>query len=210
MLQNRVNPMGEIISTAARGAWMGNRGLLHNDQQTIIRPYRLTAWITCVLAFKDRRRVVMSPGLYTELFFLDEATAFSAGHRPCKECRREDHMRFKQCWIQGNPDYQFNEKTKIGEIDAIIHGERITANNIKVTYQEDISQLPDGTFILINEEPFLIKGSNLYLWTPAGYSTQISRPEKKIVTVLTPRSIVHTFSAGYIPQLFSPNANVRP
>ena len=87
MLQNRVNPLGDIIRTPARGAWMGNRGLLHNERQEIVRPYRLIPWITCVLSFKNRHRPVMAPGQYTELFFLDEATSFAAGHRPCKECR---------------------------------------------------------------------------------------------------------------------------
>lgn len=198
--------MGEIIRTTARGGWMGNRGLLHNDQQHIVRPYRLTAWITCVLSFKGRRRKVMSPGLYTELFFLDEATAFSAGHRPCKECRREDHMRFKQCWMAGNPAYGFNEKTKIGEIDAVIHKERITAHLTKVTYQEEISQLPDGSFVMVDNQPFLVKGDGLFLWTPAGYSTKLARPKNQTVTVLTPRSIVNTFKAGYDPQLLLPDS----
>ncbi|HTJ10817.1 MAG TPA: hypothetical protein VL547_02270, partial [Dinghuibacter sp.] len=99
MLQNRVDPYGNIIFTPARGAWMGNRGLLHDAQQHIRRPFRLKAWIICVLQFKGRHRPVMAPGQYTELFFLDEATALSAGHRPCAECRREDFNRFKAAWI---------------------------------------------------------------------------------------------------------------
>ncbi|OQP44773.1 hypothetical protein A4H97_10450 [Niastella yeongjuensis] len=201
MLQNRVNPLGEIISTKARGAWMGNRGLLHNDKQEIVRPFRLPAWITCVLAFKNRKRIVMSPGLYTELFFLDEATAFSAGHRPCKECRRNDHLRFKKYWLLGNPGYDFNEKTSITEIDKIIHRERLGVNNTKVTFLAEISELPDGTFILLDEKPFLIKGDWLYAWTPAGYDTGIIKPGKLEVTVLTPASIVSAFKAGYLPQM---------
>ncbi|MBO9205426.1 MULTISPECIES: hypothetical protein [Niastella] len=201
MLQNRVDPLGEIIRTPARGAWMGNRGLLHNDQQEIVRPFRLMAWITCVLAFKARKRVVMSPGLYTELFFLDEATAFSAGHRPCKECRREDHLRFKKYWLLGNPDYHFNEKTSIAEIDAVLHRERLGADKSKRTYQSDLDQLPDGTFILLDEMPFLIKGDQLYAWTAAGYDAGIVKPDKMEVTVLTPASIVNTFRAGYISHM---------
>ena len=201
MLQNRVNPLGEIIRTPARGAWMGNRGLLHNDKQQIVRPFRLLAWITCVLEFKARRRVVMSPGLYTELFFLDEATAFSAGHRPCYECRREDHLRFKNFWLLGNSGYQFNAKTKIGEIDAILHRERLGTDKSKVTFQADISDLPDGTFILCNGKPVLIKGDWLYPWSPAGYETGIERSGNMEVTVLTPASIVNTFRAGYLPQM---------
>jgi hypothetical protein len=201
MLQNRVNPSGEIIRTPARGAWMGNRGLLHNDKQEIIRPFRLLAWITCVLEFKDRRRVVMSPGLYTELFFLDEATAFSAGHRPCYECRREDHLRFKKYWLLGNPVYQFNAKTRIGEIDTILHRERLSTDHSKVTFLADISELPDGTFILFEGKPALIKGDCLHPWSPAGYDAGIARPDKLEVIVLTPASVVNTFKAGYLPQM---------
>jgi hypothetical protein len=191
--------MGEIIRTPARGAWMGNRGLLHNDKQEIVRPFRLLAWITCVLAFKDRKRIVMSPGLYTELFFLDEATAFAAGHRPCYECRRADYQKFKQYWLQGNPAYHFNEKTSITEIDTIIHRERMNADRSKVTFPADIGKLPDGTFVLIDEKPFLIKDELLYAWTPAGYGTGITRPHKMEVGVLTPYSIINTFKAGYVP-----------
>lgn len=201
MLQNRINPLGEIIITAARGAWMGNRGLLHNDKKEIVRPFRLLAWITCVLEFKARKRAVMSPGLYTELFFLDEATAFSAGHRPCFECRREDFRRFKQYWLLGNPAYHFNEKTSISEIDAILHKERMDANKSKITFESEIGLLPNGTFVLLDEKPFLIKGDELYAWTPAGYETGITKPDKMVVHVLTPASIVNTFKAGYSTQM---------
>jgi len=201
MLQNRVNPMGEIIRTAARGAWMGNRGLLHNDKQEIVRPFRLLAWITCLLTFKDRKRTVMSPGLYTELFFMDEATAFAAGHRPCYECRREDYKRFKEYWLQGNPAHHFNEKTSITQIDAILHQERMGAGNSKLTFPAEISELPDGTFVWLDEKPFLIKGDWLYQWTPEGYDTGITRPHDMEVAVLTPSSTINAFKAGYIPQM---------
>lgn len=201
MLQNRVNPMGEIISTAARGAWMGNRGLLHNDRKEIVRPFRLLAWITCVLAFKERKRVVMSPGLYTELFFMDEATAFAAGHRPCAECRREDHKRFKACWLLGNAAHHFNDKTSITAIDAILHRERMGPGNAKVTFPAHIGELPDGTFVQLEEKPYLLKGKLLYPWTPFGYETGMAGDENREVTVLTPASVVNAFKAGYVPQM---------
>jgi hypothetical protein len=88
-LQNRVDPFGNLIRTPARGTIMGNRGGVLHANREIIRPYKSRRWITCVLNFKDRHRIVMSERRYTELFFLDEATAFSAGHRPCAECRRD-------------------------------------------------------------------------------------------------------------------------
>ena len=103
MLQNRVDPFGNLIKTPARGSWLGNRGIIHNHNQEVVRPFKLKAWITCTLEFRGRKRQVMAPDRYTELFFLDEATSFAAGHRPCFECRREDALRFKSYWLKGNP-----------------------------------------------------------------------------------------------------------
>jgi|SRR5690348_423445 len=200
-MQNRVGPMGNIIDSPARGAWMGNRGQLHDDTKFIQRPFKLKAWLTCLLEFKGRKREVMSPGLYTELFFLDEATAFSAGHRPCFECRREDHYRFKMFWLKGNPEYKFTENTSINKIDAILHTERINSRGNKITYLDNIDNLPAGTFILFDNEPYLVANHQLYHWTASGYNNEMALPKNKIVSVLTPRSIVNTFSAGYIPQM---------
>lgn len=203
MLQNRVDPFGTIIKTSARGAWMGNRGLLHNAGQQILRPFKLKAWITCLLDFKGRKRKVMAPGLYTELFFLDEATAFAAGHRPCFECRRADAVRFKTFWLKGNPGYNFNEKTLIHEIDEVLHKERINGDGTKVTFTESPTSLPNGTFILSEGFPFLIRDGFIFRWTPFGYEKEIPLPPLTEVTVLTPKSIVSAFRAGYEPQISS-------
>jgi hypothetical protein len=200
-MQNRVDPAGNIINSNTRGLWMGNRGQLHDDTTTIQRPFRLKAWLTCLLQFRNRRRTVMSPGLYTELFFLDEATAFSAGHRPCFECRRQDHYRFKMYWLKGNPEYKFNENTPIQKIDTILHTERINTRGNKVTYLDNIDNLPGGTFIFINGQSYLIAGDCLFHWTVSGYGNTIPLPTDQVVTVLTPRSVVNAFSAGYLPQM---------
>src|SRR3954469_22149992 len=135
MTQNRVNPFGKIFATSARGAWLGNRGQLHGKGKTILRPFKHQAWIICLLQFKNRRRQIMTPGLWTELFFMDEATAFAAGHRSCFECRRDDASHFKAAWLKGNPQYGFTIKTSINKIDEIIHAERIDSNGKKVTYE---------------------------------------------------------------------------
>src|SRR3984957_6836531 len=198
MLQNRVDPNGKIIRTKARGAWMGNRGLLHNERQEILRPFRLKAWITCVLEFKDRKRSVMAPGLYTELFFLDEATSFSAGHRPCFECRRSDAMRFKSCWISGNPAYGFDQRTPINEIDTIIHAQRIDRQGEKVTYEASFAELPTGAFVVYAGQAHLLRDRLFFPWSPFGYGPGIALPEDGIAVVLTPRSIVNAFKAGYL------------
>lgn len=201
MLQNRVDPKGNIIITKARGAWLGNRGQLHNSGKTILRPFKHKAWIICLLQFKGRHREVMAPGLWTELFFLDEATAFSAGHRPCFECRREDANRFKTTWLQGNPEYGFPPKVPIGKIDDVLQAERIGADNSKVTFEADIDDLPDGVFVKIAGDAFLVAGERIYKWSPEGYGDGLPFPAEKEVCVLTPRSVVNAFRNGYRPQM---------
>jgi hypothetical protein len=201
MLQNRVDPLGNIIKTPARGQWMGNRGVIHNDKKEILRPFKLKAWITCKLEFKNWKRQVMTPNRYTELFFLDEATAFGAGHRPCFECRRDDYNLFKSYWLKGNPEYGFNEKTSIQKIDEILHKERISSAKTKVTFEDETNNIPDGSFVLFDNDAFLILNGLMYLWSPFGYEKGVDVPQIPKLTVLTPRSIVNTFKAGYLPQM---------
>ena len=201
MLQNRVDPFGNIIKTSARGHWLGNRGVIHDEHQTILRPFKLKAWITCLLEFKGRKRKVMTPDRWTELFFLDEVTAFAAGHRPCCECRRKDFTRFKSSWLKGNPGYGFTEKTSIREIDKILHQERIGSNRSKVTFEERIGNIPDGTFVLHDNKAFLFLDQLLFLWSPSGYEKGVALPDVNKLTVLTPRSVVNAFRAGYIPTI---------
>ncbi len=203
MHQNRVNPQGQIISTPARGAWMGNRGLLHDDQKNIVRPFKLKAWLICVLEFKDRKREIMKPDRYTELFFLDEATALSAGHRPCFECRRKAYEKFKSFWLKGNPEYHFTEKTSIREIDEALHRERINADGSKVSFNAKVGKLPYGTFIQLEEQAYVLADDLLYRWTPFGYDNKIQLSASTEVKVLTPASTVQAFTAGYIPQIAS-------
>ncbi|MFI5157597.1 MAG: hypothetical protein ACHQF4_01960 [Sphingobacteriales bacterium] len=201
MLQNRVDPQGNIIATSARGSWMGNRGQLHDKGKTIKRPFKLKAWLICLLEFNGRHRQIMAPGRYTELFFLDEASAFAAGHRPCFECRRQDYNRFKAAWLKGNPKFGFNEKTSFIEIDQILHGERIDQKGNKITHDANIKDLPDGAFILIDGEPYLLTNNCIYHWMPTGYESAQALPESATVTVLTPKSTLNAFCAGYRPQV---------
>ena len=148
----------------------------------------------------------MAPDRYTELFFFDEATAFAAGHRPCFECRREDALRFKSYWLKGNPEYGFDERTSIGEIDAVLHRERVSPDGRKVLYEESLGTLPNGSFILLKGEPYLVFDGLVYRWSPEGYGAGELLPVDDgaghpgmpdTVSVLTPRSVVKGFRAGY-------------
>jgi hypothetical protein len=180
---------------------MGNRGVLHDEHRSIRRSFKLKAWITCVLQFKGRHRKVMSPDRWTELFFLDEATAFAAGHRPCFECRREDAKRFKYFWLKGNPENEFNEMVSINEIDKILHQERIDRHGGKISYEETVGTLPDGSFIELDGKAYLVAQGKIFRWSPFGYEQGDSLPAGQKVRVLTPRSVVNAIRAGYIPQI---------
>lgn len=200
MLQNRVDPSAAFIRTIARGAWMGNRGVIHKDKQ-ITKAFKHKAWIICALEFKGRKRQVMSPDRWTELFFLDEATAFAAGHRPCFECRKDAAREFKSYWIKGNPAYGFDMKTSIHQIDEIIHSERIDSEQKKITHLRIANSIPNGAFILMNDDAYLFSNNKRHRWTPFGYEDGIDVQRGSILTVLTPKSIVNTFQAGYAPQI---------
>jgi hypothetical protein len=206
--QNRVTPFGDIVATTARGTLLGNRGCLHDAHQQIRRPYQLQRWIICKLQFKGRRHIIMTPGHYTELFFLDEVTALAAGHRPCAECSRDRFEMFRLFWAQANPEVAGGSKPAATLIDAILHQERIDANAHKITYRERVSALPDGTFIARSDDhaAWLVLNDQLLEWTPFGYTRRAACPtEETIVEVLTPRSTVRALAAGY-PAVIHPSA----
>jgi hypothetical protein len=182
---------------------MGNRGRLHDATRRIVRRvapgYR--AWVTCRLEFAGRRRTVMAPGRYTELFFLDEATALAAGHRPCGECRRADYRRFKALWAAANPDRRLGADPPIAAIDRELHRDRVGADGRPRTFTARLGSLPDGVFVSLPgvPGPCLLWRGTLRSWSPAGYAASVSRPASARVTVLTPRSTVATIAAGYAP-----------
>lgn len=199
-LQNRVDPFGLLFRSPARGTMMGNRGgALHNDRREIVRAYKSRQWITCVLEFKDRHRSVMSPRRYTELFFLDEAVAFAAGHRPCAECRRGRFNAFKQAWMRQDPGSR--RAVRAAEMDEVLHRARLDERRRKRTYRAPLHALPNGAFVQMDEAPYLVWNDALALWTPEGYTQKISRPRDLLVTVLTPEPIVACFRQGYVPEI---------
>ena len=198
-----MTPFGEIVAYPERGAFMGNRGVLLDPHGYLTcRRWSTPAWIICVLEFKGRRIPVAAPGHNTQLFFLDEATALAAGHRPCGECRRADFDRFKSLWLDANPRLIPEPHPGIRQIDRILHAERVhSRTGAKVTYREDIGALANGVFITLEDEraAYLVWGDALWRWSPRGYSEPINRPRNTAVTVLTPRSIARTLAAGYVP-----------
>jgi hypothetical protein len=192
-LRNRVTPFGEILALPGRGTLMGNRGILHDAQRNIVRDSQVRRWIACRLEFRGRRRTIMTPGSWTELFFLDEAAAFAAGHRPCAECRHADYVRFQNAWRRVYP----NTRPLADVIDAHLHQERRLGPWQKRTFTADLETLPDGTYIKLDDQPWLVLGQSLLLWSADAYQDRRPRPPTGAVDVLTPPSIVAVLHTGY-------------
>jgi hypothetical protein len=199
-LQNRVAPDGSLHAVAARGTLMGNRGgcFHHPDRSLRARPWASRRWIACRLAFKGRRRQVFQPGRYTELFFLDEATALAAGHRPCFECRRADAARFQALWavVHG-----LAEPPAVAAIDARLHADRIAGRSSKRTVAVPCCDLPAGAMVQHAGQSWLVTAQGLAPWSFAGYGESVSATAAVEVELLTPPSIVAIIRAGYAPML---------
>ena len=206
-LQNRVDPFSEVIANPARGMFMGNRGgCFHDDSQRLKRArWASRQWITCVLEFKGRRRKLMQPGLYTELFFLDEATALAAGHRPCFECRRQDANRFFEALRAGNPGTGGGERLRVDEVDRVLHGERVDATTkAQRTTAALLGDLPDGAMVTLPGDPsraYLKHAGRMLAWSFDGYGARVSVPDRTAVTVLTPSTTLGALRAGYEPAI---------
>ena len=197
-LQNRVTPFGEIVVSAARGTLMGNRGCLHDAERRLTgRRWTTRAWVTCALSFNGRRRQLMTPGFYTELFFLDEATALAAGHRPCAECRRSAYRSFKERWAEGAG--LAIDGLAVAEIDRTMHADRLDATRRQRTSPGRVDGLPAGTMVAVDGAALLLWDGVLRPWRAEGYGEPLSLPADTACDVLTPRSTVAALRAGYRP-----------
>lgn len=174
---------------------MGNRGCLHDAQGLVRHRYQGKRWIFCQLAFKGRHQTIMAPGHYTQLFFLDEATALAAGHRPCAECLRPRYNAYRACWSQAT-DESLNT-LRADDIDQQLHQERLGTGELPLSYAAPIARMPDGTFIWHEGDAYLLWGNQMLLWAPAGYTALLPRPHAEYVQVLTPRSTMNVLAAGY-------------
>lgn len=179
-----------------RGGYMGNRGVLHDDKERIVRFSQGRRWICCLTDFKGRTRRLMTPGNYTELFFLDEATALAAGHRPCHECRRSRAREFQNAWVRATGA---EGPVSADVMDRALHADRLEARGRMRRWEAETVVLPTGAMIEHEGSAFLVTEGRIRRWSFGGYDL----PEAPVgrVTVLTPRSIVATLGAGYAPEL---------
>lgn len=188
--QNRVTPAGALIATKSRGTLMGNRGTLHNGQKEIVRTTDRKAWIYCELEFRERKQEVMAPGHYTQLFFLDEATALSAGHRPCARCKRQ---RYKEFISSLSLSYEVGSSESV---DSHLSDSRLSKKP-----RARLSELPNGAFVqrLGGESLWIIWNQKIAEWTPSGYGKLTALDANEIGTVVTPPVVVQALRNGFIP-----------
>jgi hypothetical protein len=193
-LRNRVTPLSELVADPARGLVYGNRGCLHDDTGAIRRRYATRRWIACRLQFKGwQRGPLLQPDKFTELFFLDEATAFAAGHRPCALCRREDYDRFGAIWRDLHPG-----RRGADAIDDQLQVERFDPGpRTQRHHDARIDDLPDGAFVMHDDRPWIVRGAELLRWSPAGYDARTPRPAHARATVITPPSLVAVLRTGW-------------
>lgn len=195
--RNRVTPTGEIIATPLRGAWTGNRGVLHEGHE-IVRFHAGDLWITCALRFRGRWREQWLPDRYTHLYFDDEAVSLAAGHRPCAECRHASYQAYRRAWATGLNAALPSAR----EINRRLHNERLHRGTHRRRYHErPWRDLPDGTFVLLEGDPALVVDGHMSIWTPQGYTGRRPQPSGGTATVITPPSTIAALGAGYPVQI---------
>jgi hypothetical protein len=195
--RNRVTPLGDVEAFGPRGAWTGNRGVLHSGRE-IVRFHAGNLWITCALEFRGRWREQWLPNRWTHLFFHDEAVSFAAGHRPCGECRHTSYQAYKRAWA----DARGGHPPSAGGMNRRLHGERLfRGTHLRRLHNIAWRDLPDGTFALVDGEPALVLLGALVGWTREGYGTPAVLPRSGTATVITPPSSIEVLRAGYPVQI---------
>jgi hypothetical protein len=200
-LQNRVDPRGALHVVAEHGTLMGNRGILHDAVGNIVKQWQHKSWVTCLLNFKGFARSPFSPNNYSELFFLDEATSLSAGHRPCGFCQKSRFNLFKDNWFKSNASAVVGPSKSIGSVDRALHAERAELGGGKVTYLAILADLPVGAMFEFDGVIYLNWSSGHLPWSFKGYGLPVPIASSASVKVLTPVSIVRMFANGFKPEV---------
>lgn len=198
--QNRVDPEGKLVAVGSRGTLMGNRGCLHDDSGNIVCQSARDAWVTCLLSFKERQRQIMQAGHYTELFFLDEATALAAGHRPCSECRRDRYVAYLEAWARA---FGMEKRPTAKDVDQQLKRDRSERRETMVT---DLRNLPSGVILKAEKtrDFYLVRDGRIHRWSFDGYGPSLSPADvASAFTVVTPSCHVRVLQSGYVPALHS-------
>lgn len=202
--RNRVDPFGDLHAVPERGMFTGNRGCLLDDQRRLVRHHKGDLWITCVTSFRDWRSPLDQPGHWTPLFFLDDAVALAAGHRPCGLCRRDDYLAYQGALTVGldrSRPVPAAEQNRMLAAERLHRGRGLDRAADRKAWVEDVSLLPDGTVMVETGTPFLVLGDGLYEFTFSGWQQPVGRPDQGHVTVLTPPTSVAALRHGFEPRL---------
>jgi hypothetical protein len=195
--RNRVTPTGEIVAVPLRGAWCGNRGILHRGHD-VVRGHASDLWITCRLSFRDWRLPQWEPGHFTLLFFHDEAVSLAAGHRPCALCRREDYEAYRSAWARGLD----GGRPSAREMNRRLHAERnVRGTSRRRFHRARWVDLPAGAYVLLDGGPALVLDRTVVPWTTSGYRTALPRPASGDIDLVTPPASVAALRSGYVPQI---------
>jgi hypothetical protein len=198
--RNRVDPTGDLHAVSVRGLFTGNRGCLVDDAGAVVRHHRGDLWITCVTRFRDRRVGLARPGRWTPLFFLDDAVALAAGHRPCGECRHVAYLAYREA-VAG----AVGGRVRAGDLNRRLAAERLRRGRGLVragdrrVWTAPSASLPDGT-VVAGDGPRLVLGSRLLAFSFAGWRDPVPRPGG-MLTVLTPPTSVAALRHGFLPEL---------
>jgi len=198
--QNRVNPRGDLCAVKSRGTLLGNRGQLKMDGISYVRSWANKRWIICEIDPKKLGNIKPGPVKYTKLFFLDEATALAAGHRPCSECQRPRFDAFKKAWFDGNADIVLGRTMTVHTLDGKLHEERLASGGVALQTSDPMS-LPNGTFIENNGISLMVWDGKLRRWSSQGYELVPGLPPNTLVDILTPASTVNAFLQGFVPDI---------
>jgi len=206
-LQNRVTPFGDIVAIPQKGMFTGNRGIIHDPAtRTLLkRRWATKAWLTCLCEFRGRHRDVMARRSWTELFFLDEAVALAAGHRPCFFCRREAAEAFRNAWALGRAV----KLRPAPEMDAVLHSERLDHGRKRLHgLPGPADELPDGSVIAAAGDAYVLARGRAFQWTEHGYEGPLQIPRADVL--LTPPSTLGALHAGYRPALHPSIDTMQP
>jgi hypothetical protein len=201
--RNRVDPWGDLHANAARGLFTGNRGCLVDDHGAVVRHHSSALWIVCRTSFRGWRHPVAAPRRWTPIFFLDDAVALGAGHRPCATCRRADYLAYRDAV---SSELEVSAPPLAKELDTRLVAERhrrgrgLDRAGDRLTWMADADDLPDGVIVVVDGVPRLLVGGRTWKFGFGGWHDAARRPAGD-VTVLTPPTSVAALRGGFVPTL---------
>lgn len=201
--RNRVDPWGDLHAVAERGLFTGNRGCVVDDHENVVRHHGSVLWICCVTRFRDWRFPLARPRRWTPLFFLDEAVALAAGHRPCSTCRRADYLSYREALTRA-----LGTQLLASQMNERLHRERLRPGRgmsragDRILWTAPFAELPDGAIIVDDsDQSQLVLGDRLLPFSFAGWGRGTARPRHGDARVLTPPTSFAALAHGFCPVL---------